>query len=389
MKENINREDISSASDIKKKSEKGKAERTVLVIDDELGPRESLKILLKDTYTVLTADSGDKGIEHLKNRDVDAVILDLRMPGKSGIQTLEEIRKSDIKTPVIILTGYGDMETAKKAIHLGAVEFISKPFDITEMLNIVKQACEKKDIEKKSKNLIKELDLLNVKLKENMAKIENMATIGQMSAEIIHDVNNILTVIYGYVQMLMAETDPTKLNANSRYISTIEDEIKKCRNITNSVVELSKIKMETKPININGIIMKVVDFFKNSSFAKNIEFKISTDGNMPFIDADPTQLHKALINIVLNSIQAIPKSGEVCITTKRQTENIAISIKDNGKGIEPEILEKIFEPSFTTKEGGTGLGLATTERVVKQHKGRIEVKSAVDKGTEIIIYLPL
>ena len=389
MKGNTHQGDTSSASDTKKTSEGAKARKSILVIDDELGPRESLKILLKDKYSVITADSGDKGIECFKNGGVDVIILDLRMPGKTGIETLEEIRKTDKNIPVIILTGYGDMATAKKAIHLGAVEFLNKPFDIAEMLAVVKKACEKKEIEEQSKTLIRELDSLNLKLKDNMAKIENMATIGQLSAEIIHDVNNILTVIYGYVQLLMAETDPTKLSANNKYISTIEEGIKKCRNITNSVVELSKIKMEIKPININGVIIKVADFFQNSSIAKNIKFTISTDNSIPFINADPIQLHKALINVVLNGIQAIGEKGEIEISTRKEADNAVVSIRDNGKGIDPSITGKIFEPSFTTKENGTGLGLATTERVIRKHQGRIEVKSTVHKGTEFIIYLPL
>ncbi|MCM8760462.1 MAG: response regulator, partial [Candidatus Omnitrophica bacterium] len=143
-----------STSNIKGTSENDLKFGKILVIDDELGPRESLRILFKDDYNVITAESGDKGIAELKKHNPDLIILDLKMPDKGGIETLEEIRDIDEKVPVIILTGYGDMESAKKAIHLGTVEFISKPFDVKEMRNIVKDVCEKRFIEKRSERLI-------------------------------------------------------------------------------------------------------------------------------------------------------------------------------------------------------------------------------------------
>ncbi|HNS32443.1 MAG TPA: response regulator [bacterium] len=388
MLEITNQKDTFSASHTEKRFEETCKSGTILVIDDELGPRESLKMLLKDSYRVVTSDSGDAGIEYLKHHEADTVILDLKMPGKNGIETLEEIRKFDENIPVIILTGYGDMDAARKAIHLNAIEFINKPFDVQDMRNMVRKACARKEADRKTENLISELSVLNLQLKDKMAKIENMATIGQLSAEIIHDVNNLLTVIYGYTQLLLLETDKDN-DANRQYIATIEEEIKKCRNITNSVVELSKIKMEVMPVNINGIVGKVVEFFRNSSISQNIKFSFAADNNIPFVNADAVQVHKALINIVLNAIQAIEKSGEISIQTSRQGNHAVISIKDSGKGICREDICNIFKPSFTTKKNGTGLGLHIADKVINRHKGRIDVKSELNKGAEFIIYLPV
>ncbi len=118
---------------------------TILVIDDELGPRESLRILFKNKYNVITAESGDKGIEIVKTQKVDIIILDLKMPKKNGMDTLAEIRKYDKDVPVIILTGYGDMETAKKLMQYGIIEFVSKPFEISEMEEIVAKWIERKE----------------------------------------------------------------------------------------------------------------------------------------------------------------------------------------------------------------------------------------------------
>ncbi len=392
MMENTVQRDTSAPLHIKNHFDMQEKEGTILAIDDELGPRESLRMLFKDDYKVVTAENGEQGIKALKEYDPDIIILDLRMPGKNGLETLEEIRDIDEKVPVIILTGYGDMEAAKRAIHLGTLEFISKPFDIAEIRRIVKDGCEKRRIEKRSEKLVYDLRKLNSSLKERMAQMENMATIGQFSAEIIHDVNNLLTVVYGYAQILMKETDRNNFPAsNKKYVNIIESEIKRCRNITKSVIELSMTKTEQTDVNVNGIVEKIVELFRNADIAKNIQFDTEYEKNLPEIKADPNQLHQAVINVVLNGIQAVESGGQIRIKTGVAGNNeLFISVKDNGRGMSGETIGRITEPSFTQhKKNGAGLGLSITARVIKNHHGRTEVKSEESKGTEFIIYLPL
>jgi signal transduction histidine kinase len=388
---NTGQQDTFAHSDTKNRFSTDDVKETILVIDDELGPRESLRMLFKDDYHVITVENGDEGIAALKENNPDVVILDLKMPGKNGIETFEDIRDIDEKVPVIILTGYGDMDAAKKAIHLGALEFINKPFDIKEMRSIVREACEKISIEKRSERLIYQLNTLNNSLKERMEQLENMATIGQFSAEVIHEINNMLTVIYGYAQILMSEIDKGSLqNGNKKYISIIENEIKRCRNITKSVIELARTKMDKKDVNINSIIDKIVELFENSNIAKEVRFITEYDRSLPDIKADPNQIHQAIINVVLNSIQAIDSDGQIVIKTSINGTSLSVSIKDNGRGMTEETISRITEPYFTNnKKDGTGLGLSITNRVVKNHNGRIEIRSELSKGTEFIIYLPL
>jgi len=389
MMENINQQDISSTLNTKRNFDLDTKFGTILVIDDELGPRESLRMLFKDDYTVITAESGDKGIQELKKHNPDVIILDLKMPNKGGLETLEEIRDIDEKVPVIILTGYGDMDAAKKAIHLGAIEFISKPFDIKEMRKIVKRASEKRLIEKRSERLIADLNILNNNLKERMAQLENMATIGQLSAEIIHDINNLLTIIYGYTQILVKELDIQNLpERNKKYIEIIEQEINRCRHITRSILELAKAKKTIVDTDINVIVKKVVELFEHSTLGKNIKFTLQLD-KIPSIKADPYQLHQAIVNIVLNSIQSMEVPGSITITTGLSDNNILLSIKDTGKGIPEELIQKITDPFITEKEGGTGLGLAIASRVIKNHNGKLKINSQPGIGTEVVISLPV
>ncbi|MBN1445829.1 MAG: response regulator [Candidatus Omnitrophica bacterium] len=388
--ENTEQEHTSGQLNIKKDSDIDLKAGTILVIDDELGPRESLKMLFKNDYRIITADSGDEGIEAFRENNPDIIILDLKMPGKSGLETLEEIRMMDEKVPVIILTGYGDMDAAKKAIHLGTMEFISKPFDIAEIRKIVREGCEKRRLEKRSEKLVAELNTLNNGLKERMGQLENMATIGQLSAEIMHEVNNLLTVIYGYAQILMKELDSKNLAAgNKKYVNIIENEIKRCKNITRSVITLSKTKMELTDVDINGIAEKIVELFESSNIGKDVKFAAILDKKLPFVKADANQMHQAIVNIVLNSIQSIKGAGSVTLTTGLKDNSVFLSVKDTGKGISGEAINKITDPFFTDgKKDGTGLGLSITARIIKNHRGKLEIKSSLNEGSEFVISMP-
>lgn len=389
MQENTNQKDFSSQWDSKKKydNEENEEIETILVIDDELGPREALRFIFKDRYNVITADSGIKGIEVIKNRRVDIIILDLKMPGMNGIETLAEIRKYDENVPVIILTGYGDMETARKAMHYGAIEFISKPFEIIEIEEAVKNGIKRGKAKYEIEKLKKELNSLKEKLSKRFEEIENLAMVGEMSAEIVHEINNLLTIIYGYTQLLMQEINQQSIT--SKYANIIEKEIRKCKNITQNILELTKNKIEIEDVNLNELISNLVEFLQESKIAQNIEFSLKLTEEPIIIKCNFNHLHQAILNILINSVQSIKTSGSITIETKKEKDSVIIDIKDTGCGIPQEIIEKVKDPFFTTKEKGTGLGLHLTTKIVNKYGGTFDIKSKVGEGSEFIIKLPL
>src|SRR6476620_4593241 len=136
----------------------------VLVIDDEMGPRESLRMLLKPNYQVHTADCVDAGIKLLKEKHPDAVITDIRMPGTNGIDGLRRIREIDPHVAVIMLTGFGALDTAKEALRLGANDYISKPFDAREMREVIGRNVERTRVYRTSLNAASEIKELNNRL---------------------------------------------------------------------------------------------------------------------------------------------------------------------------------------------------------------------------------
>ncbi len=385
MKEPINPEGSFSQSDIRKNYENERD--TILVIDDEFGPRESIRIILKNKYNVITAESGDKGIEIVKSQKVDLIILDLKMPGKTGIETLAEIRKYDENVPVIILTGYGDMESAQKAMHYGVFDFVSKPFGIYELEELVANAIKKGKIKRETEKIKEELNSLREKLTKRLEEVEHLATIGQISTEILHEVNNLLTVIYGYTQLLNQEINSNQINSN--YISILEKEIKRCKNIAQEILNLTRNEFKEEELEINLLIKNLIEFLSSSNLCQNVNFILNIEQQPLILKGSRNHLHQAILNVFLNSIQTIKKEGKgvIEVSTEKKENYILISIKDNGQGIPEEVIKKVKDPFFTTKEKGLGLHLTT--KIIRKHKGDFEIKSEIGKGTEFIIKLPL
>ena len=135
---------------IDKKASKG----TILVVDDEVGPRESLRMILKPLYEVHTASGGEEALRFIQSKDIDVVTLDLSMPGVSGIDILKEIKKLRPNTEVIVITGYGTLNNAQEAIRFGAGDLISKPFDVAEIISIVAKSFERRSYTLKINSLV-------------------------------------------------------------------------------------------------------------------------------------------------------------------------------------------------------------------------------------------
>src|SRR5206468_6878689 len=193
----------------------------ILVIDDEMGPRESLRMLLKPNYQVHTADCVESGIKLLKEKNPDTIVMDIRMPGVSGIEGLRQIREIDPHLSVIMLTGFGALDTAKEALRLGANDYISKPFDAREMRDVIARNVERTRVKRSSDHALSEIQELNQRLMRELAQKERLASLGQASAEFVHDLSNPLTIVWGYVQLLAKkleqngdamQTSPKELN---------------------------------------------------------------------------------------------------------------------------------------------------------------------------------
>jgi len=203
----------------------------ILVIDDEEGPRQSLRMVLKYEYEIILADRVDGGIELLRHERPDLVIMDIRMPEKNGIQGLQEIREIDPNVSIVMLTGYGDLETAQQAIRYGANDYLQKPFDANEIQEVVKKYVDRSKLFARKRQAQEELQKMTQSLSREVGKTNKLTTLGAASAELVHDLRNPLTIIRGYLDLLNYELKEKQESTSaemSEYLDQIERNVERC-----------------------------------------------------------------------------------------------------------------------------------------------------------------
>ena len=371
----------------------------VLIIDDELGPRESLRILLKKKYEVLCADSVARGLELLQHNRPDVIVSDIRMPGLNGIEGLKRIREIDADVPVIMLTGYGALETAQEAIRHGASDYMKKPFDANDMLAIIKRNVERAEMIRRREQSRQTLEQLNKQLLDEMAKKNRLASMGQASAELVHDLRNPMMVILGYVQLLsqdIAEGKSTTAGIppdTDEYMSAIEQNVRRCKELIESWLDLSRSnRMPLKPLNLNELVREAVDTLRPLAYGKQASLTCQLPPQATGILGHGVQLKRAIQNIIGNAIDALPGSeGQIMIVCEEQGGRVTLTVSDNGEGIEEDRLAHVFEPFYSSKAPGqgSGLGLFITHKIIEDHNGEITIDSTHGHGTRVTMRFPI
>jgi signal transduction histidine kinase len=375
----------------------------ILVIDDEMGPRESLRMLLKPNYTVHTADCVETGIRLLREKHPDAIVMDIRMPGATGIEGLRRIREIDPNLSVIMLTGFGALETAQEALRLGANDYISKPFDAREMQEVIGRNVERTRVHRSSENAASEIKELNTRLLKELAQKERLASLGQASAEFVHDLGNPLTIVWGYVQLLakkLEQSEKSKTNGeakedpgSAKELGIIEQNVRLCRELLTMWQSYGSVEAAPhKPISVSAIVREIVKGVEGMATQNGVQLTSEICEDPCTLLGDAVQITRAIQNVLINAVQAsAEKKGHVSIRCTQKDFYVDVQIEDNGSGISSEQMTKIFDPYFTTKQGksGTGLGLYITKKVVEDHNGSIKVDSTPDVGTTFTIRLPL
>ena len=371
----------------------------ILVIDDEMGPRESLRMLLKPNYQVHTAENVEAGLRILREKNPDVIISDIRMPGTNGIDGLRKIREIDPHVAVIMLTGFGALDTAKEALRLGANDYISKPFDAREMRDVIGRNVERTRVHRTSVSAAEEIKELNNRLLKELAQKERLASLGQASAEFVHDISNPLTIVWGYVQLLAKKLEHgekengTTNGTSAKELHIIEQNVRLCRELLTMWQSYGSVEASPhKPISIARIVGDIVKGLTGMATQHSVELRWNICDDQCILLGDSVQVTRAIQNVIINAIQAAAeKKGSVTVSCTRRDFYVDIRAEDTGSGITEAQLAKIFDPYYTTKQNksGTGLGLYITRKVVEDHNGSIKVDSTPQIGTTFTIRLPL
>ncbi len=370
----------------------------VLVIDDELGPRESLRMLLKLECEVDCAASVDEGLSRFREAAPDLVILDIRMPGRTGIDGLRAIRALDPLVSVIMLTGYGALETAQEALRLGANDYLNKPFDTARILQVVREYTRRTRLERRRAQAEAEVQTVNRRLTEQLAQRERMAQLGQRSMELAHDMSSPLTAILGYVEMLSEQLQASRAQLGPQFkdsmecLGVIDKSVARCRELLDfwRAQKLGR-RRDRAPTDVAACVADLAQAVRPMADEAGVRLDVSGADRPCRVLADGIQVFRALQNIVINAVQAAPRgSGRVVMACRAQDGQAILTVEDNGGGMSPATMAHLFEPYFTTKTagGGLGLGMTITRSVIEDHGGSIQVESREGQGTRMTVRLP-
>jgi len=396
---------------------------TLLIIDDEDGPRESLKLIFKDDYELLMAGDGPTAISMAQQNRVDVAVCDVRMAGMSGIEVLERLKYVDPSIEVVMMTAFETTDTMRQALRLRACDYINKPFDVATMRSAVANAMQRRTLEGETDNNAEKLqELINElhmqKMEEQMAH-----TRGEIYASIIHDMNGPLTVISGFVQVLnkklgaAQELEGADLDFVRDKLKTITRQVTNCIEISRRYLGFLRRPSEHAPVvPVNPLLHDIAHLARVHPSKGQNAFEAEPLAAEMGARMNGTDLIQVLLNLTVNAFQCSSQPHSVRLETEviqvpvdlavmkdgpvdrymnlerfdNQAPLLKFTVRDTGPGIPPDVLPKIFQPYFSTKgpRQGTGLGLNIVQRLIKEARGMLHAHTEVNRGTAFTVYLP-
>ena len=234
------------------------------------------------------------------------------------------------------------------------------------------------------KGTIDEIDKEKKLLETELERSERLKTVSSLAAGMAHEIKNPLTSIKTFVEYIDKKSDDPAFK--EKFKNIVPKEIDKISNIISQLLDYSKTdRVALRKIDIHNTLDYVLDLYNSEFIRKHIKIEKLYNSNSPTLTCDENQIKQALINIVLNSIEAMPEGGIITVETKNINNTLETSIKDTGSGISKEKLKDIFNPFYTTKEKGTGLGLFIVHQIIENNKGIITMESILGKGTRVRI----
>jgi two-component system, NtrC family, sensor kinase len=373
----------------------------ILAIDDEPGIRELLdRELTLQGYKVETACDGLDALQKIEAGRFQLAVCDINMPGLGGLEVLAALRERDPDIEVIMVTGYATVEIAVEAMRKGAYDFIQKPFNLQELLALVEKGLEKRGL-RETARLYSALEIKTKELVEAKRKLEEtqmqlvqsekLAGIGQLAAGVAHELNNPLSGILGFTQLLLEDSSMNE--QQHKDLETIHVQSQRCRTIIQNLLQFSRRREPRRePLDIIPLLKATLELVKYEFSTSGIEIVQKLPASLPPIFGDSHQLQQVFLNLMTNARQAVDKTrqGRLEIETVSADDKLQIRVCDNGCGIAPAIEGKVFDPFFTTKPPGegTGLGLSICYGILQQHDGSLRFVPTPGGGTTFIVELP-
>ena len=365
----------------------------LLMVEDSEDDAALLLLLLQNAGYEIVSERTDSaaGLAQALNKPWDIIISDHSMPHFSGIEALKMIRAMDADVPFIFVSGTIGEDVATDAMRVGAQDYVMKS-NLKRLVPAVQREL-RDAVERKER---KRLDY-------RVRQLQKFEGIGSLVGGIAHDFNNMICAIMGWAEMGCAETQPTAM-VHNRFQKIREQSVRAGKLTAQLLAFAGRQILQPRKVNLNvlaeeemGLLARII--------GEDIEVRVAASSELPAILADPTQIEQVLMNLSLNARDAMPGGGQLVVETHnvevdarfcgehgfgKPGNYVLLSVSDTGIGMDAKTAERMFEPFFTTKDEGkgTGLGLATVDRIVNQHGGFILVDSVLGSGTTFRVYLP-
>lgn len=240
----------------------------------------------------------------------------------------------------------------------------------------------------KNREAIEAAHRLVLESEKHLARSERMAAVGQLAAGLAHEINNPLSVVSGLADFVMEKTSPE--DPRRQALDAIGREAVRCQRLVSQLLDFAKPKEPVREsVDLNELVADTAALLRAQAKAQGVVLELRLADALPLVTIDRDQIKQTLLNLSLNACQAMPQGGVLAIETLRKAERVVVSVSDTGMGIAPEDMGRIFTPFFTTKDHGTGLGLATSYALVEQHGGTLQVQSRLGAGTSFTFSLPI
>jgi len=349
----------------------------ILVIDDEMGPRESLKMILKPHYEVYTAERGGQAIEMLQKMPIDLVTLDLKMPGLSGIKVLEKVKEHDPDIEAIIITGYGSLDTAVEGLRLGAFDYISKPFDVNHMLALVRRALERRNARKNLKQL--KSDFL---------------------ANVSHELRTPLSVVIGFVGLLLNQSVGKLTDEQQKVLGRVYKNSGELLDLVDNVLTLTSLNAGDlssveEEFDVGAMVEESVNRYAELLEEKGVHLSIQLPVAKVRMVGDRAKVERIFQNLFNNAVK-FTHQGQITVKLHRSVHRrmIDFEIVDTGLGIPRDQIGNMFQPlrqldpSLSRRFSGLGLGLTVARRLTDFLGGSLELRSQPGIGTHVLLSIP-
>jgi two-component system sensor histidine kinase/response regulator len=355
----------------------------ILVIDDEESMRDSCsQTLTRGGFRVETAEDGSIGLEKVKETKPALVLIDLKMPGISGMEVLEKVKEIDPNIISVVITGYATVESAVDAMKRGAYDFLPKPFTPEELRIIINRGLERRKLIMETESLRKEKKLIE----------ENFITM------VTHQLRSPLVAIQQFFEVILGGIVGEVQEKQKEMITRSRDRVDGLLKLIDDWLDVSRLNGgeivdKLKPLSLKKVIKKLIEDMRPLAQKNDVSLEFSPSSENDIIQGDEETLEQVFSNLITNAINYNKPKGKVIITIKENKDFISAEFKDTGIGIAKEHLPFIFDQFYRVKRGegqkieGTGLGLSIAKKIVDAHGGSMKVSSELGKGSTFAVIL--